>query len=99
MPKIYNLFISHSWSYGNDYQNLCALLGGASGFQYRNYSVPRDDPVHDAPNVQELYDAIWQQMTFCHVVIILAGKYATFSKWIDREIQCAKADLEKPVLG
>jgi antiphage defense system Thoeris ThsB-like protein len=99
MPKIYNLFISHSWSYGNDYQNLCALLGGASGFQYRNYSVPRDDPVHDAPNVQELYGAIWQQMTFCHVVIILAGKYATFSKWIDREIQCAKADLEKPVLG
>jgi hypothetical protein len=38
-------------------------------------------------------------MTFCQVVIILPGKYASLSKWIDREIQCAKADLDKPVQG
>lgn len=99
MAKIYNLFISHSWSYGAEYERFCALLDTAPGFFYRNYSVPRDDPVHHARSTQELYDAIWQQMTFCHVVVILAGKYATFSKWIDREIRCATEDLRKPILA
>lgn len=99
MPRIYNLFISHSWSYGDDYERLCDLLDAAPNFRYRNYSVPEDDPIHDAPNTQELYHAIKRQMTFCHVVIILAGKYATFSEWIDREIACATEDLDKPILG
>lgn len=99
MLSVYNLFISHSWSHGDDYDRLCDLLDGAPNFLYRNYSVPHDDPVHDAANTQELYEAIRRQMTFCHVVIILAGKYATFSKWIDREVACATEDLDKPILA
>ncbi len=48
MAKTYNLFISHSWTYGNAYENFCSLLNNDSNFSYRNYSVPKDDPVHDA---------------------------------------------------
>jgi hypothetical protein len=29
-------------------------------------------------------------MRFCDVVLVMAGKYATFSKWIQREIQIAQ---------
>ena len=99
MVRTYNLFISHSWTYGDAYDNFCNLLNNAPYFSYRNYSVPKDDPVHDADNVQELYDAIKAKVSFCHVVVIMAGKYATYSKWIEREIKIAKGDFDKPVLA
>ena len=97
--KSRSLFISHSWSYGDAYQKLVAKLDAAPNFQYKNYSVPRNDPVHNAPNVAALYNAIKNQMVFCDVVLIMAGKYATYSKWIRREIQIAKTDYTKPVVG
>jgi hypothetical protein len=94
-----NLFISHSWSYTDAYEKLVALLDDAPNFIYRNYSVPKDDPVHNAPDTARLYAAIKQQMSFCEVVLIMAGKYATFSKWIQREIEIAKKEFSKPVLA
>jgi len=92
MPQLKSrsLFISHSWSHGKAYEGLVRLLDAAHNFQYRNYSVPKNDPVHNAPNVDALYRAIQKQMAFCDVVLIMAGKYATYSKWIQREIQIAK---------
>lgn len=98
MAKTYNLFISHSWSYSDTYEKFCSLLDNAKYFSYKNYSVPKDDPVHDAANIQELYDAIRKQMAYSQVVIIMAGKYSTYSKWIKREIKCA-VDLGKPIIG
>ena len=101
MPQLKSrsLFISHSWSYGDAYEKLVALLDAAPNFQYKNYSVPKNDPVHNAPNADALYKAIKNQMVFCDVVLIMAGKYATYSKWIEREIQIAKKDFSKPIVG
>jgi hypothetical protein len=75
------------------------LLDAAPRFVYRNYSVPKNDPVHNAPNAQALYDAIKQRVQFCEVVIIMAGVYSTYSKWIQKEIQIAKKDFDKPILA
>ena len=97
--KSRSLFISHSWAYGDAYEKLVGLLDAAPNFQYKDYSVPKDDPVHNAPNVDALYKAIKKQMVFCDVVLIMAGKYATYSKWIEREIQIAKEDFSKPIVG
>jgi hypothetical protein len=102
MPQLRsrNLFISHSWSYGDAYDRLVDLLNAAPNFQYKNYSVPKNDPVHDAPNTAALERAIEAQMRFCDVVLIMAGKYATFSKWIQREIQIARAYTRvKPIVA
>ena len=96
MANPYKLFISHSWSYSDDYERFCGLLNAAPRFEYRDYSVPRNDPVHNASSVRQLEDAIFNQMRFCHVVIILAGKYATFSKWIIREIKIANERFTTP---
>jgi hypothetical protein len=76
-------------------------LDKASLFNYNNYSVPKDDPIHDARNIGELSNAIKNHMTPCHIVIVLAGVYATYSKWIDREIAMASNGFAspKPVLG
>ncbi len=97
--KTRNLFISHSWSYGDAYAKLVGLLDAAANFSYRNYSVPKDDPVHNAPTAQALRDAIKERISFCHAVLIMAGKYATYSDWIQREIQIAKVDFVKPIIA
>ena len=101
MPQLKNrnLFISHSWTYTNAYDGLVKLLDGASNFQYSNYSVPKDDPIHNASNKSELYEAIKNKIIFCDVVIIMAGKYATFSKWINEEIKISKNVYSKPIVA
>ncbi len=99
MAKNRSLFISHSWAYGDAYDLLCKMLNEAPNFQYSNYSVPKDDPVHNAPSKQALRDAIKQKMSPCQVVLIMAGKYASYSEWINKEIDIAKKDFNKPVLA
>ena len=97
--KSRNLFISHSWTYGDAYEKLTSMLNSAPNFTYRNYSVPKDDPIHNAPNQDALYEAIKNQMRFCDVILIMAGKYATYSKWIQNEITIAKQDFSKPLVA
>ena len=99
MVKNRNLFISHSWTYGDAYDRLCHLLNAAPYFRYSNYSVPQHDPIHNARNQHLLRAAIRRQMSPCHVVVIVAGLYATYSKWINIEIALAKRDFNKPILA
>lgn len=86
----YNLFISHSWSYADAYESLIRLLDNASYFTYKNYSVPKDNPIHNAPNSSLLREAIRRQMQPASCVLILAGVYSTYSKWINIEMALAK---------
>ena len=88
--RTHHLFISHSWTYGSQYENLVELLRERPYFQFKDYSVPRDDPIHNAPSVAALRAAIRQKMTPTGAVLILAGVYATYSKWINEEIDLAE---------
>lgn len=97
--KTRNLFISHSWSYTNAYDLLVKMLDSAPYFSYKDYSVPKHDPVHDADNAAELEAAIKNQMSSCSVVLIMAGKYSTYSKWIQKEIRIAQDDYAKPIVA
>jgi len=98
--KQYNIFISHSWAYGKNYDNLIKMLDADPRFNYKDYSVPKDDPIHNAPNSEKLYEAIQNQMRFCDVIIILAGVYSTYSSWINKEIKIAKGFTNpKPILA
>ena len=90
MSKTYNLFISHSWTYSDAYEKLITLLDSAEDFSYKNYSVPKDNPIDNAKNDKELKAAIKNQMQSASVVLILAGVYSSFSKWIDAEIELAQ---------
>ena len=99
--KTYNLFISHSWNYTDAYDRLTNLLSERGYFAFRDYSVPRDDPIHGAGTDAQLRQAIRNQMTPCHVVLILAGVYATYSKWINIEIDLAEEGFThaKPIVA
>ena len=94
--RTHNLFISHSWTYGDAYAKLVNLLDKRLYFRYKNYSVPEDDPIHNAGTDHQLYEAIKRQIAPCGVVLILAGVYATYSKWIDKEIYICKTEFKIP---
>lgn len=95
---MYHLFISHSWTYSDAYERLVGLLDNARYFSYKNYSVPKYDPIHNASNTWELKAAIRNQMQHASCVLILAGVYATYSKWINIEIELAK-ELGKTIIA
>lgn len=98
--KQYSIFISHSWAYSDAYDKLIKLLDADPRFNYKDYSVPKDDPIHNAPNAKLLSEAIKRQMVFCDVIIILAGVYSTYSKWILEEISIARGfTTPKPILA
>lgn len=99
--KTYNLFISHSWAYSNTYQGLVDLLDARRYFSYRNYSVSQNDPLHTNGTDLQLYNAIKNQISPNGIVLILAGVYATYSKWIDKEIYIAQNEFytRKPIIA
>ena len=94
--KTHHLFISHSWSYSDAYERLIDLLRERSYFGFSDYSVPRDDPIHGAGSDAQLRAAIQRKMASCGVVLIMAGVYATYSKWINKEIDLAKRAFAYP---
>ena len=99
--KTFNLFISHSWSYSDAYDRLINLLSERGYFAFRDYSVPRNDPIHRASIDAQLRQAIRNHMAPCHAVLILAGVYATYSKWIGIEIDLALSGFThaKPIVA
>ncbi len=92
---IYNLFISHSWNYSDAYEKLVNLLNAKTYFNYKNYSVPKNDPIHNAPYEYQLKEAIRKRMQPASCVLIMAGVYSTYSKWINIEIELAKSMNKK----
>lgn len=98
---MYNLFISHSWNYSDSYDCLVSLLDNAAYFSYRNYSVPKDDPLtirNPSYYLSELKNKIRNQMRNCSVVLILAGVYSSYSDSINMEIEIAQ-ELDKPIIA
>lgn len=99
-----NVFISHSWSYSDHYDRLAEWIFdetwtvNGQRIQFTNTSVPRDNPIHFAPNDAALQQAIYQRIADSHVVVIPTGMYANYSKWIRKEIDGAKV-YRKPILA
>lgn len=99
-----NVFISHAWSYSGHYETLSAWIFdhnwsyGQASLDLRDFSVPKNDPIHDASSLRELRQAIYNQIRFSHVIVIPTGMYASYSKWIKREIEGAK-EYGKPILA
>ena len=97
MAKKYRLFISHSWAYGDAYEKLTSLLDSQK-LDYYDNSVPKDDPIHTKGTQKELRAAIDAQIKGTSCVLILAGIYSTYSKWINEEIDIA-ISYGKPIIA
>lgn len=99
--NIKSLFISHSWRYNEQYENLTNLLERRGYFSFRDYSVPKNDPIRiqgEKAYKKKLREGIENQMRFCDVVILIAGKYVTYSDSIQMELEIA-TEMGKPILA
>lgn len=101
MVKKHNLFLSHSWAYTDAYNKLLGLLNNDTTFDFKNYSIPKNDPIHTNGTDKELYDAIKNKIAPTSSVLILAGVYSSYSKWINKEIKIAQTEfsLPKPIIA
>lgn len=101
MPALtnYRLFISHSWTYGDAYEKLVKFFNEHPNFKWTDYSVPKNDPIHNASSDNALNTAIKNQIQPVKCVIILAGVYSTYSKWINKEIEISKNVFSKPIVA
>ncbi|MDE7400731.1 MAG: TIR domain-containing protein, partial [Clostridia bacterium] len=84
----------------NDYERLENLLREYPYFRFKNYSVPQKDPF-DISGVNykaKLRTAITEQMRNCSCLLVIAGKYASYSDSIDMELQIA-ISLHKPIIA
>ncbi|MDB9522755.1 TIR domain-containing protein [Dolichospermum circinale CS-1225] len=97
MIKQYRLFISHSWTYIDAYEKLINILD-SQNLSYYNHSVPKSDPIHTNGTDKDLYEAIKNKISGTNCVLILAGVYSTYSKWIYKEIEISKA-FGKPIIA
>ena len=97
MIKQYRLFISHSWTYSDVYEKLINILD-SQNLSYYDHSVPKSDPIHTNGTDKDLYEAIKNKIAGTSCVLILAGVYSTYSKWIYKEIEISKA-FGKPIIA
>jgi hypothetical protein len=96
--RTYNVFISHSWSYWDAYDKLSKMLIDWNYFYHKDYSVPKNNPIHNAIYDYKLEEAITNQIRPCSVIIIMTWMYSHYSKWINKEVAIAKK-LWKPILA
>jgi hypothetical protein len=97
MSKTYRLFISHSWAYGDAYDKVVNMIR-SQGIEFYDHSVPRHDPIHTNGTDKQLKEAIDAKIKGTSCILIMAGKYSTYSKWINKEIEIAKA-YNKPIIA
>ncbi|MFZ1704121.1 MAG: TIR domain-containing protein [Saprospiraceae bacterium] len=97
MSRTYRLFISHSWAYGDAYEKIIKFFDNQN-LDYYDHSVPLNDPIHTNGTDKQLRDAIDVKIKGTSCVIILAGVYASYSKWIQKEIEIAKS-YGKPIIA
>lgn len=99
-----HVFVSHSWTYSGHYDTLADWIFnqswsvGQASLDLRNFSVPKNDPIHNAPTSSALKTAIYNQISRSHVIVIPTGMYANYSQWIQKEIDGA-AEKRKPILA
>ncbi|UYG07159.1 TIR domain-containing protein [Halomonas sp. M4R1S46] len=102
--KQIHVFISHAWAHSGHYNTLAGWIfdiewsSGDTDLDFKDYSVPKSDPIHNASNDKLLKEALFNQIRRSHVIAIPTGMYANYSKWIQKEIDGAR-EYKKPILA
>jgi len=97
--KTYDLFLSHMWrnDENSEYYRLERFLRAANNFSWRNYSVPEHDPL-GTKTEKQLEEALDRQIRPVNCFVIVAGMYANYRKWIQKELDIARL-YGKPIVG
>lgn len=90
MSKVYNIFISHSWSHVDDLVKLRNLLNKRGYFNVEFKEVPPMNPINSS-NSDYIKRVLREKIVQSDVVIGMAGIYASHSDWMEWEMSTAKS--------
>ena len=97
MARIYNVFISHSWAHIDDLKNLRSLLYNRGYFNVEFEEATPDEPI-DSENSEYIKRRLREKIRNADVVLGIAGVYASYSDWMEWELDTAlKNDI--PIIG
>ena len=88
MAKTYKLFISHRWEYDNLLQNLKNLLNERGYFYAEYYQIEKDCPIN-SENASVIKANITKRLKESDVVLAIAGVSASYSEWMQWEMDKA----------
>ena len=97
MAKVYNIFISHSWSYPDDLKNLRNLLQQRGYFSVEFEEASAEEPI-DSQNATYIKTRLREKISNFNIVLGIAGIYASHSEWMEWELDKAK-ELDIPIIG
>lgn len=97
MAKEYHIFISHSWKYPNDLENLRNLLRERGYFNVEFEEASADEPINSA-NAYYIKKRLAEKISNSNIVLGIAGMYASYSDWMEWELDKA-IELGVPIVG
>ncbi|OEF93023.1 TIR domain-containing protein [Vibrio splendidus] len=97
MAKTYSIFISHSWQNSDALANLHRLLNERGYFNVTFEEVSKDEPINST-NAYYIKQRLAEKIGNSNIVIGLAGMYASYSDWMEWELDKA-LELDIPIIG
>jgi hypothetical protein len=97
MAKEYRIFISHSWNYIDDLKNLRNLLETRGYFNVQFEEATPDVPIN-SDNAYYIRQRLKQKISNSDIVLGIAGMYASYSDWMEWELDKA-IELGVPIVG
>ena len=97
MAKEYRIFISHSWSYIDDLKNLRNLLEQRGYFNVQFEEATPDVSIN-SDNAYYIRQRLKQKISNSNIVLGIAGMYASYSEWMEWELDKA-IELGLPIIG
>ncbi len=97
MAKAYNIFISHSWQNSEALEGLHRLLNDRGYFNVEFEEVSKDEPINST-NSYYIKQRLAEKIGNSDIVLGLAGMYASYSEWMEWELDKA-IGLGIPIVG
>lgn len=97
MAKTYKIFISHSWDHVDDLRRLRNLLEQRGYFHVEFTEASPDNPINSDKS-KYIRIVLSQKIESSDIVLCIAGIYASYSDWMEWELDKA---IEKniPIVG
>ncbi|WP_265822651.1 TIR domain-containing protein [Geovibrio ferrireducens] len=97
MANLYKVFISHSWDYVNDLNNLRNLLEQRGYFKTFFQEASPNEPINSV-NTEYIKRVLRLKIAESNIILGIAGMYASHSTWMDWELQTA-VNHNIPIVG
>lgn len=97
MAREFKIYISHCWDYHQDLVNLRSLLIKRGYFNVEFLEASIDTPIN-SERTAYVKQALKTKIASSHIVLAIAGVYASYSYWMEYELDTASSNFI-PIIG